>query len=161
MAVGRRPLLFVDVDGVLNPYASPNCPAGYVEHDLFPGEEAVRVCAAHGEWLARLSHLFDLVWATSWNDEDKRLLASVLALPEFHGGVSLPSGQFDPREKVPAVKALAGTRPLAWVDDMLTSEAFEWAARREPATLLVPVDPAVGLTEAMVETLVEWARPTG
>ena len=37
---------FVDIDGVLNPFAGP-CPEGYVEIDLLPNDdEPVRICAA-------------------------------------------------------------------------------------------------------------------
>jgi len=40
----RRPLRFVDIDGVLNPYGGA-CPDGFVERDLFPDDdEPVRVC---------------------------------------------------------------------------------------------------------------------
>jgi hypothetical protein len=42
-----RPVLFLDVDGVLNPFG-PVCPPGFAEHDLFPGEEPVRVNPEHG-----------------------------------------------------------------------------------------------------------------
>jgi hypothetical protein len=43
------PALLLDVDGVLNPYDTAEYPAGFREYDLFPGEEPVRLCAAHGE----------------------------------------------------------------------------------------------------------------
>jgi hypothetical protein len=53
------PLLFLDVDGVLNPFAAAACPAGYTEHDIFPGEEPVRLCDEHGRWLRLLSAAYD------------------------------------------------------------------------------------------------------
>jgi hypothetical protein len=43
-----RPALLLDVDGVINPYGTATCPAGFTEYDLFPGEEPVRLCPAHG-----------------------------------------------------------------------------------------------------------------
>lgn len=43
-----RPLLLLDIDGVLNPYGTPNPPVGFTEHHLFAGEEPVRVDPAHG-----------------------------------------------------------------------------------------------------------------
>jgi hypothetical protein len=58
---------------------------------------------------------------------------------------------------VPAVDAYVGDRPLAWIDDMLTSEAQLWAAKRAAPTLLVPVDPAAGLSERIVNDLRRWA----
>src|SRR5215468_9631031 len=59
----RPPLLLLDVDGVLNPFAAPACPPGYTEHDFFPGEEQVRLCLAHGSWLQELGTRFQIVWA--------------------------------------------------------------------------------------------------
>ena len=49
-----RPALLLNVDGVLNPYDTVKCPAGFTEYDLFPGEEPVRLCPAHGEWISEL-----------------------------------------------------------------------------------------------------------
>lgn len=151
------PLLVVDIDGVLNPYAAETCPDGFVEVALFPDGEPVRVCALHAEWLHELSSYFDLVWGSSWSEADRRLLLSVLDLPVFQGAVTLPAGRFDPRQKVPAVAALAGGRPAAWIDDLLTAEAWEWARRRPVPTLLVPIDPSVGLTREVVDALIQWA----
>ena len=154
-----RPLLFVDIDGVLNPYAAELCPTGYDEHDLFRSDDGpVRVCQAHAVWLRELSLLFELIWGSSWSDEDREVLGTVLDLPVFSGAVPLPAGQFHPRGKVPAVAAVAGDRALAWIDDLLTDEAFAWAKSRQSPTLLVPVDPATGLLRDTVDELVEWAR---
>jgi hypothetical protein len=54
-------LLLLDVDGVLNPFASSVCPPGYQEFELFPEEEPVRLCAAHGDWLHELAARFQIV----------------------------------------------------------------------------------------------------
>ena len=134
-------------------------PEWYVEHDLFPyDDEPVRVCQAHAVWLRELSGAFELVWGSSWSSEDRQMLGTVLELPRFSAAVSLPTGQFDPREKVPAVADVAGDRALAWIDDLLTDEAFAWAESRLAPTLLLPVDPATGLVRETVDELVEWAR---
>ena len=70
-----RPALVLDVDGVLNPYGTVTCPEGFTEYDLFPGEEPVRLCPAHGERITELRNVFDVAWATAWNDDGNRLLA--------------------------------------------------------------------------------------
>ncbi|MFG2087058.1 hypothetical protein [Spirillospora sp. NPDC048824] len=49
-----RPLLLLDVDGVLNPFGSSRCPSGFAEHALFPGEEPVRINPGHGTWITEL-----------------------------------------------------------------------------------------------------------
>jgi hypothetical protein len=47
-----KPLLLLDVDGVLNPF--PDTPDGYSEYDFFPeDDEPVRLCAEHARWLRR------------------------------------------------------------------------------------------------------------
>jgi hypothetical protein len=74
----HSPLLLLDVDGVLNPFAAAERPPGYAEHTFFPGE--------------------------------------------------------DP------------------------AEAWDWADARDLPTLLIDVDPAEGLTLAVVERLMAWAR---
>jgi hypothetical protein len=75
-----RPPLLVDIDGFLNPFAAPACLDGYAEHELFPGEEPVRVCAAHGIWLRELAADFTLVWVSAWGEEANRRLAPLLGL---------------------------------------------------------------------------------
>jgi hypothetical protein len=151
-----RPLLLLDVDGVLNPFATPACPAGYAEHDFFPGEEPVRLCPAHGSWLHELATRFEIVWATAWGAEANRLLAPVLRVPEFPV-IAFPPVPFHPRDKLPPISSYAGNRPLAWIDDALTPEAHAWAATRRQPTLLISVDPAEGLTRAAVDQALQWA----
>jgi hypothetical protein len=156
----ERPLLFVDVDGVLNPYAALTCPDGYLEHHLFPGEEPVRLRTDHGPWFHELAAAFELVWGTGWNVADRRHLVELLALPEIGRGLVM-TGPFHPRDKVPAIAAVAAARPLAWIDDLLEPEAWAWAAARAEPTLLVPVDPCAGLDRAHVDALLAWADALG
>ncbi|MBV9792899.1 MAG: hypothetical protein JO016_03075 [Actinobacteria bacterium] len=150
-----RPLLLLDIDGVLNPYAAPGCPAGYAEHVLFAGEEPVRVCAGHGDWLRELATRFTLVWATAWDEEANRRLAPLLGLADLPV-VPMPL-PFPPEWKLPAVSRFAGAHPLAWLDDALTPAAHEWAAARTVPTLLIDIDPAIGLTRAVVDQCLTWA----
>lgn len=150
-----KPLLLLDVDGVLNPF--PETPEGFDEHDFFPGEdEPVRLRRAHGEWLVELGEVYDIAWATGWGDNANRFLAPHFGLPEYPVVVRLPI-PFDPAEKVPAIDAFAGGRAAAWVDDIVTPEARTWAARRAAPTLLLEVDAAVGLVRSQVDELLAWA----
>jgi hypothetical protein len=155
-----RPLLLLDVDGVLNPYGG-ECPAGFTEHVLFPDEiEPVRVCVDHGEWIAELAGVYEVVWATAWGEEANRLLAPLLGVPRMPV-VPFPQVPFSADLKVPAIDALAGDRPAAWIDDMLGPAAYDWAARRVAPTLLLPVDPLVGWNRQIVERALEWAVSAG
>ncbi len=154
-AEDEKPLLLVDVDGVLNPY--PHCPDGFTEHDFFPeDDEPVRLAAVHGEWLHELALLFRLVWATGWGQEANRLLCPHFGLPQL-AAVAFPPVPFDPSGKVPAIDSFVGAHPVAWIDDIVTVEARRWAEERPHPTLLVEVDPSSGLTRSSVDELLLWA----
>ncbi len=153
------PALLLDVDGVLNPYGTGKCPDGFTEHDLFPGEEPVRLCLAHGEWISELRRVFDVAWATAWNDDANRLLAPLLGIAALPV-VTMPSPPFQPRDKVPPIARFAGQRPAVWIDDLHPAEAWTWSAGRPEPTLLIRVAPAIGLTRQAVDQALTWARQT-
>ena len=150
------PLFLLDVDGVLNPFAAPSCPPGYTEHEFFPGEEPVRLSAAHGPWLRELATRFQIVWATGWGAEANRLLAPLLQLPDLPV-IRFPPAPFSTADKLPPIIGYAGRRPLVWIDDAIPPEAHAWAARRRVPTLLIGIDPAEGLTRRVIEQSLQWA----
>ena len=123
VARNHNPILFVDIDGVLNPFAGP-CPEGFMEISLLPNdEEPVRICSAHSGWLAELSDSFDLIWATAWTEEERRLLRTVLELPDFVAAASMPPKPLVPERKVEGIRDLALDSATAWIDDMITAQA--------------------------------------
>jgi hypothetical protein len=154
-----RPALLLDVDGVLNPYGTAKCPAGFTEYDLFPGEAPVRLCPAHGEWISELRQVFDVAWATAWNDDANRLLAPLLGIAALPVG-TMPPPPCHPRDKIPPIARFAGQRPAVWIDDLHPAEAWTWSAERHEPTLLVPVAPAAGLARQAVDQALTWARQT-
>ncbi len=143
------------MDGVLVPF--PGCPRGYRERALAPGGPPVPVAPAHRLWLHELARVFQLAWATGWGPNANRLLSPFLGLPPLPG-VELPPGPYRPQLKVPGVDALCRDRPAAWVDDIVTDEAREWAAARGAPTLLLETDPARGLTRSLVDRLLAWGK---
>ncbi len=155
-----RPILLVDVDGVLNPWLADTCPPGFGVYDFFPGER-VLLSPGHGELLLSLAPAYELVWATAWEHRANRLICPVLSLPE------LPVIEFplDGRDlyfrKLPAVIEAVGDRPCAWIDDEHRPDHYTWAASRDVPTLMVDIDPAEGLTTDVVVRLAEWAAALG
>lgn len=152
-----RPLLLVDIDGVLSPYAAERCPDGFAEYTLFPDDpEPHRLCLQHGAWLTELAGHYDLVWGSAWGLVVHEKLSPILQLHEF-AYVPMPDIPFPPADKVPAIDRYVGCKPVAWIDDMIVEEARAWAAARMAPTLLVETDPAVGMTRGHVEQLLAWA----
>lgn len=131
---GGRPLLLIDVDGVLNPTGlqpPDHVPTGFEAHRI----DGLRVLLArqHGVWLTELAAGFDLVWATSWEHNADRQIADLVGMPR-----GLPAITFDHAasgwiEKLPDVIAFVGDRPMAWVDDDLGPDAHAWAPDPDPA----------------------------
>lgn len=149
-----KPLLLLDVDGVLIPYAAPEQPAGFEQHIL--QDELVWLAPHHGAWLRPLCDRFELVWATGWEHHADQLIAPILGLPqlpviEFERDTS---GRFT---KLPVLARFAADRPLVWVDDELTDAARAWAAGRAARTLLLDSDPAIGLNEELVAAIAAFA----
>ena len=160
-----QPLLFIDVDGPLNPFrAGPSDLEGYTVHRLRPtGWEPparpldVWLNPDHGEELLALP--YELVWATTWEDEANTMIGPVLGLPELPV-VKLP-GPLDARHglffKTPVLAEYAQERPFAWIDDGITERDRVWLARNHIADVLPHrIDPAVGLWEKDFDLLADW-----
>jgi len=154
-----RPILFVDVDGVLSLFGFD--PAGEMPGP-FHWIDGIAHCIppASGELLERLAERFDLVWATGWEEKANEYLPGILGLSSR----KLPCLTFDGRAvfgsshwKLDAIEEYADGRPSAWIDDHMDEECVVWADAREAPTLLVETDPATGITEEHVEQLLRWA----
>lgn len=152
-----RPLLMLDVDGVLNPFAvrPGTIPPGFARHTIlgYP----VLLTPRHGEWLRPMLQRFELVWATTWEHDANRLIAPIVGLPEDARVVRFGSIERIGDWKIDAVAALAGDRPLAWIDDELGSDADRWAHARPFPTLLLRSDPGVGLVRRHVRAFERFA----
>lgn len=151
----RTPILLLDLDGVLNPFAAPACPDGYEQRVFFEGEGPERYCLAHGGWIHELAAAGDLWWATGWGENANELYLPLLGVNPLPV-VRFPPVPFDPELKVPAIDAVVGNRPAAWIDDNHTSAGQRWAAERLAPTLLVSIDPAIGWTRADVDRVLDW-----
>jgi HAD domain in Swiss Army Knife RNA repair proteins len=153
-----RPVLFVDVDGVISLFGwGAGTPPGAFHHI-----DGIVHCIGHdaGRRIKALASRFELVWATGWEEKANDYLPALLALDERE----LPYLTFDGRAvfgsahwKVDAIDAYAGDRPAAWIDDNLDETCHAWARGRSAPTLLVETDAAVGITDDDVERLLRFA----
>lgn len=161
-----KPLLLVDVDGPLNPYAQSN-------NQLRKGKQfhlykllgyKVWLNRWHGEELMKLTDVYDLVWATTWEHDANSLIGPRIGLEK------LPVIEFDKTWKPPShpdgtyfkthdiVKYVKG-RPFAWVDDEVSTYDMAYVQENHPApAYLCHVSPMTGLTQEHFTRLRKWAE---
>ncbi len=154
-----RPLLAIDIDGVISLFGFDEAPAR--DTARFELVDGVVHCISlpAGERIERLGEYFDRFWATGWEDKANDYMPSLIGTPElpvitFDGSARFGSAHW----KLGPLEQYSRGRPLAWIDDSLEESCYEWARDREEPTLLVPTEPARGLEEAQTEALIAWAR---
>jgi hypothetical protein len=152
MAPKDRPLLLVDVDGVISLFGFDHTapPPGFpVPVDGTPHWLSIDA----GPRLERLSRTFECVWCTGWEERAEEHLPRLLGLPGGWRHLTLGPGW-----KLEAIDTTLGaSRPIAWIDDVHDEKEAAWAASREGPTLLVTTDPAIGLSDEHVTGLEAWA----
>jgi hypothetical protein len=170
-----KPLLLLDVDGVLCPFGGEP-PEGFEQHMIEEEGGWVYINPANAERLKRLMQSFNLVWATMWEGlANTHLLEPhgledplpVIEFGTFHEGmddevrmtVRGPYVYGGMPFKLPWIKRHVGDQPFAWIDDDIVEEGMKWAAERAETipTLFVLTEYHVGLTDEHVEELEEWA----
>jgi hypothetical protein len=158
-----RPLLMVDIDGVISLFAMPgrSWADRRTSEGSFHSIEGIphflsSIAATH---LLALGAHFDLVWASGWEEKAGEHLPHLLGLPKglpflrFARAV----GKSNAHWKLDAIEAFAGGRPLAWIDDAFNDACHEWARERSALTLLVKTEPEHGLTSTEAQLLREWS----
>lgn len=177
----RRPLLYVDVDGPLNPWAAKphRRPAGYLTHRMLPNSwttterafatstglprrtpRPLRVWLNPDHGPALLALPVDLVWATTWEDEANEWIGPRIGLPELPAVIfptpRLP-GPAGTHWKTTALVEYAAGRPFCWLDDELSPADQDWLNQYHPAPALAHwVDPRCGLTATDLTAVTTW-----
>jgi hypothetical protein len=151
-----RPLIAIDVDGVLNPDNMSNSRAQRLGYRLSERLRADRMMRTfwnreHGTRLRSVAedHDAELVWATYWGELANDYARQEIGLPV------LPVIDFAPETlttvwKYPTVLAYAESRPLVWFDDEHATHPRrrdEFLRTRAEPTKLIEVSPIKGLRE--------------
>lgn len=158
-----RPLLIVDIDGVLNPDMPRDNPeppwitfvaqwSGYV----------VALNPEHGKELLAIAERTgcELVWGTTWEEHANDEVASRLglpALPVVH--VTTPPEVLDSWViwKSGHIAKYAAGRPFVWLDDHPSElDSRYLAANGAPDHLIVQIDPETGLEDHHLRQAEEW-----
>ncbi len=153
-ARARKPLLLLDIDGVILTLGGTR--PGIVE--MVVDGVGRTLPAAVRDQLHLLARTFQLVWATSWEREANEVISPLLGLPELPW---IPfDSPFEPGEhhKVRDIERFVRDRPFAWVDDELDGGCAGWARSLSQPALLVTADPRVGITETHTQELLRFAE---
>ena len=158
-----RPILFVDVDGVISlfGFGDTEPPTGRLH---WINGVLHHISASAGKLLLKLADRFELVWATGWEETANDYLPHLLGLPS-----ELPCLSFDEcpqfgtaHWKIAAIDQYAGTeRPVAWIDDSLDESCHGWAEERSAPTLLISTRSAEGMQSEHVDRLIDWVQELG
>lgn len=153
----NRPLLLIDVDGVISLFGiDPGDPPP----GTFVSVDGILhlLSAVAAEQLLALGTEFRLVWCSGWEEKANEHLPLALGLPAGLPHLTF-DGDGDGRHwKLGAIERFAGDDALAWIDDTHDAGCHAWAAARGAPTLLVTTDPAIGLTKEHAAGLRAWAQ---
>src|SRR4051794_22715258 len=126
-----RPLLFVDIDGVISLFGFEHAAAPEGTWTQVDGI-AHLLSATAARHLHDLADSYELVWCSGWEERANEHLPHLLGLGPFpHLSFPVPSG--NEHWKLSSVRAHAGDRPLAWIDDDHDESCRAWrrVARRQ------------------------------
>ena len=153
-----RPLIYVDIDGVLNRYLMSPAEARARGYVTVKREVDMRIYTLHLDpadtaRLTSLTDLGDLALGTTWQGRAPSV-GSVIGLPDNMPIAYQP--KMSEYRKGAWMVAHAKDRPFVWFDDQATDADRELIVAHEPGALIVDVDPWAGLTDANIAAARTW-----
>lgn len=171
-----KPLLLIDVDGPLNPWARSNRQLRKTTSSKSetPPEERFHLHKLltykvwlnpwHGEELNKLAELYELTWCTTWEHEANTLIGPRLGLPElpvieFIG--KMPSHPPVPgiHWKSAVILEYTDNRPFLWLDDECGDRDVRYFKENRTGKFgILRVSAYTGLTAGDFIDIREWHR---
>jgi hypothetical protein len=164
----ERPLVMVDIDGVLNPQKN-QAERGFTPYRL-TGEDDLLVWLHrdHGRMLNELDRegQVELRWGTTWNQAANRTVGPAIGLDREWDVLPIDRAMAGPvafgtNWKAVSIQAGAEGRAFAWMDDFLTESDKHWAEDRVMdqglPTLLLRIDPDVGMQAGHLQQIRDWS----
>jgi hypothetical protein len=77
----EKPLLFLDIDGVLSPFDAEQYPREYkrIKNSL----RHLYLAKIHKDWILELANDFEIIWATGWGDKANSVIGYKLGIGSF------------------------------------------------------------------------------
>jgi hypothetical protein len=161
--VSARPILAVDVDGVLN--ACNDGPPAPGWQDTRAQGFRIRFNPGHGARLLAIAEETgaELVWCTTWEEMANQYIRQLVGLPELpwvpmepgRAGQKFSEHRSVGMTKAMAMRAYAGTRPFCWLDDE-PDAAGELRSSCPVPHLVVYVDDNTGLQDEHFAAAQAW-----
>jgi hypothetical protein len=161
-----RPLVLLDVDGVLNPQKRSSL--RFRRYDVVTDGEShgILLDPRHGAKLVALARDTgaELVWATAWEQNANNEISSRIGLP--HLPVIAVGGDLLSRAgehfKTRPVADYVRRRPFVWFDDELTPADQDYLSVHPGvgAFLLIDIDPRTGLADHHLAQARDWLTTT-